>query len=114
MGLDDEGKPRLKLEMVGWKGKKSVRAYVPKQERIHYLRLVGGDTAKFEENKFERRRQGNSREHIDGRDIAKAKEEAAAAAAKEAETKSETDNKIETEKAENNLETDTKMKTENA
>jgi len=112
--LDDEGKPRLKLEMVGWKGKKSVRAYVPKQERIHYLRLVGGDTAKFEENKFERRRQGNSKEHIDGRDIAKAKEEAAAAAAKEAENKSETDKKIKTEEAENNLETDTKMKTENA
>ena len=77
-------------------------------------RLVGGDTAKFEENKFERRRQGNSKEHIDGRDIAKAKEEAAAAAAKEGETKSEADKKIKTEEAENSLETDTKMKTENA
>ena len=79
------------------------------------IRLVGGDTAKFEENKFERRRQGNSKEHIDGRDIAKAKEEAAAAAAaKEAENKTEADKNIKTEEAENNLETDTKMKTENS
>ena len=78
------------------------------------LRLVGGDTAKFEENKFERRRQGNSKEHIDGRDMAKAKEEAAAAAAKEADNNPETDTKMKTEEAENNLETDTKMKTENA
>ena len=86
-----------------------------KNTSILSIRLVGGDTAKFEENKFERRRQGNSKEHIDGRDIAKAKEEAAAAAAdKEAETKSETDTKMKTEEAENNLETDTKMKTENA
>ena len=46
----------LKLEMVGWKGKKSVRAYVPKMDRIHYLRLVGGDTSKFETNKFQNRR----------------------------------------------------------
>ena len=78
------------------------------------IRLVGGDTAKFEENKFERRRQGNSKEHIDGRDIAKAKEEAAAATAKEAENQSEKDSKIKTEEAENNLETDPKKKTENA
>ena len=64
-----------------------------KNTSILPIRLVGGDTAKFEENKFERRRQGNSKEHIDGRDIAKAKEEAAAAAAaaKEVENNSETD-----------------------
>ena len=51
-----DGKTVLKLEMVGWKGKKSVRAYVPKMDRIHYLRLVGGDTSKFETNKFQNRR----------------------------------------------------------
>ena len=47
----------MKLEFVGWKGKASVRAYVPKNARIHYLRLVGGDTSKFETNKFEARRE---------------------------------------------------------
>ena len=37
-------------------GKASLRAYVPKNERIHYLRLIGGDTSKYEKNKFEERR----------------------------------------------------------
>merc|ERR1712088_218967 len=35
----------LKVEFVGWKGK-----------RIHYLRLLGCDTSKYEKNKFEERR----------------------------------------------------------
>merc|ERR1719457_99821 len=43
----------LKVEIVGWKGQRSVRAYVPKNERVHYLRLIGGDVTKFEKNKFE-------------------------------------------------------------
>ena len=46
----------IKLEFVGWKGKNSLRAYVPKNERVHYLRLIGGDTSKYERNKFEERR----------------------------------------------------------
>merc|ERR1719350_2297412 len=46
----------LKVEFVGWKGKNSLRAYVPKGERIHYLRLLGCDTSKYEKNKFEERR----------------------------------------------------------
>merc|ERR1712218_339215 len=45
-----------KVEFVGWKGKNSLRAYVPKNERIHYLRLLGCDTSKYEKNKFEERR----------------------------------------------------------
>ena len=49
--------PNLKLEIVGWKGKASVRAYVPKNDRIHYLRLIGGDTSKYEFNKFEAKRE---------------------------------------------------------
>lgn len=47
----------INLDLVGWKGKSSVRAYVPKNERIHYLRLVGGDTSKYEKNKFEEKRK---------------------------------------------------------
>ena len=50
---------KLKLEIVGWKGKASVRAYVPKNDRIHYLRLIGGDTSKYEKNKFEVKRENN-------------------------------------------------------
>merc|ERR1719495_1547496 len=71
---DDSTKPSIRLEMVGWKGKKSVRAYVPKNDRIHYLRLVGGDTSKFETNKFQDRRDKNAKAHVDGRDVVKKEE----------------------------------------
>ena len=37
----------LDIVLVAWKGKTSVRAYVPKSDRIHYLRLSGGDVSKF-------------------------------------------------------------------
>jgi len=47
----------LKMVLVGWKGKSSLRAYIPKSERIHYLRLCGADVSKFEVNKFEKERQ---------------------------------------------------------
>ena len=45
--------------ILGWKGKNSLRAYVPKNERVHYLRLIGADTSKYEKNKFEERRANN-------------------------------------------------------
>ena len=47
---DDED---LKLGIVGWKGKMSLRAYVPRNERLHFLRLIGADTTPFEVNKFQ-------------------------------------------------------------
>jgi tRNA (cytosine34-C5)-methyltransferase len=50
----------IKLEFVGWKGKNSLRAYVPKNERVHYMRLIGCDTSKYEKNKFEERRANNA------------------------------------------------------
>ncbi|CAG7816855.1 unnamed protein product [Allacma fusca] len=51
---DNEGPPFC-LELVGWRGATSLRGYVPKQERIHYIRLCGGDISKFETNKFQER-----------------------------------------------------------
>lgn len=50
----------LRVEIVGWKGKESLRAYVPKNERLHYLRLIGGNTSKFETNKFTDRKERQS------------------------------------------------------
>ena len=46
----------MPVEFVGWKGKTSVRAYVPKQDRLHYLRMIGEDTSIFETNKFEEKK----------------------------------------------------------
>lgn len=37
----------IHIVLVAWKGKTSVRAYVAKSDRIHYLRLCGADVSKF-------------------------------------------------------------------
>lgn len=42
----------LTINVVGWKGGKSLRAYVDLSECIHLLRLLGADVSKFEVNKF--------------------------------------------------------------
>jgi len=47
----------MPVEFVGWKGKTSVRACVPKQDRLHYLRMIGEDTSIFETNKFEEKKE---------------------------------------------------------
>jgi len=52
-----EAESGMSIEIVGWKGKDSVRAYVPKNERLHYLRLVGADVTSWEVNKFEEKNQ---------------------------------------------------------
>ncbi|CAH1803381.1 unnamed protein product [Owenia fusiformis] len=38
---DRENGPNCKLVFCGWKGKVSMRSFVPKQERFHFLRLCG-------------------------------------------------------------------------
>jgi len=43
----------LKIQLVGWKGQHSIRAYLPKHDRLHFLHLIGGDTSKLERNKFQ-------------------------------------------------------------
>ncbi|XP_076374959.1 tRNA (cytosine(34)-C(5))-methyltransferase Nsun2 [Megalopta genalis] len=45
----------LKLNIVGWRGTMSLRAYVPLIDAIHYLRLLGADCSMFERNKFKER-----------------------------------------------------------
>ena len=35
----------------------SVRAYVPRNDRLHYLRLIGADISSFEINKFKEKKQ---------------------------------------------------------
>jgi len=55
----------LVVKIVGWKGKESVRAYVPRNDRLHYLRLIGADLSYLEKNKFEeRKRREKERESL--------------------------------------------------
>ena len=68
---EDTGMP---VEIVGWKGKSSVRAYVPKNDRLHYLRMMGEDTSAYETNKFEEKKirdkeRLEAREKRNGNDV---------------------------------------------
>jgi tRNA (cytosine34-C5)-methyltransferase len=48
----DDGGPRCYLEVVGWKGAVSLRVYVQKNDRMHYLRICGMDTSKYGKSIF--------------------------------------------------------------
>uniref|UniRef100_A0A4W4GRR7 tRNA (cytosine(34)-C(5))-methyltransferase n=1 Tax=Electrophorus electricus TaxID=8005 RepID=A0A4W4GRR7_ELEEL len=37
----DPSSPQCPIELCGWRGKTSIRAFVPRNERLHYLRMVG-------------------------------------------------------------------------
>lgn len=47
-GLTSSGR-QLKTTLVGWKGAKTVRAYVNVDECVHTLRLLGEDVTKYGE-----------------------------------------------------------------
>ena len=47
----------LLVKIVGWKGKMSVRAYVLRNDRLHYLRLIGADISSCETNKFKEKKE---------------------------------------------------------
>ncbi|XP_071865687.1 tRNA (cytosine(34)-C(5))-methyltransferase Nsun2 [Bombus fervidus] len=60
---EEEGTEQpLKLQMVGWRGTMSLRAYVHVHDAIHYLRLLRADCSMFEKNKYKENRasQDNS------------------------------------------------------
>lgn len=47
--LEYRGEDGLNIIVVGWRGTHSVRVYVPVNDCVHFLRLLGGDVSKFGE-----------------------------------------------------------------
>lgn len=50
--LEYKGEDGLNFELVGWRGVRTMRAYISLSDCVHYLRLLGGDVSKYERNKF--------------------------------------------------------------
>lgn len=44
--VENDG-PMCNVELVGWKGAVSLRAYIQKDDKVHYLRLCGADVSKY-------------------------------------------------------------------
>ncbi|KPP74911.1 tRNA (cytosine(34)-C(5))-methyltransferase-like [Scleropages formosus] len=43
--------PQCPIELCGWRGKTSIRAFVPRNERLHYLRMVGVEVFQSKQGK---------------------------------------------------------------
>lgn len=52
------------LNVVGWRGSRTVRAYVDLNDSVHMLRLLGADVSKFEVNKFEKKKENGQGEEV--------------------------------------------------
>lgn len=53
----NEPENNFTLNVVGWRGAKTIRAYVDLNDSIHMLRLLGADVSRFEINKFEKKKE---------------------------------------------------------
>uniref|UniRef100_A0A673IJ42 tRNA (cytosine(34)-C(5))-methyltransferase n=1 Tax=Sinocyclocheilus rhinocerous TaxID=307959 RepID=A0A673IJ42_9TELE len=43
--------PQCPIDLCGWRGKTSIRAFVPRNERLHYLRMVGVEVFRDKQGK---------------------------------------------------------------
>lgn len=39
--VSNPAEPQCPIQLCGWRGKTSIRAFVPRNERFHYLRMLG-------------------------------------------------------------------------
>ncbi|XP_072531995.1 RNA cytosine C(5)-methyltransferase NSUN2 isoform X2 [Salminus brasiliensis] len=49
----DPSTPQCPIELCGWRGKTSIRAFVPRNERLHYLRMIGVEVFRDKQGKKE-------------------------------------------------------------
>uniref|UniRef100_A0A8C1ABS8 tRNA (cytosine(34)-C(5))-methyltransferase n=1 Tax=Cyprinus carpio carpio TaxID=630221 RepID=A0A8C1ABS8_CYPCA len=47
----DLNAPQCPIDLCGWRGKTSIRAFVPRNERLHYLRMVGVEVFRDKQGK---------------------------------------------------------------
>lgn len=74
--LEFKGDDGLNLNVVGWKGAKSLRAYLDLHDSIHWLRLLDADISKFEVNKFNKNSEEKDDEEEKDAEAAEAEAEA--------------------------------------
>ncbi|KFM70999.1 tRNA (cytosine(34)-C(5))-methyltransferase, partial [Stegodyphus mimosarum] len=68
-GAEDE----FKIELCGWKGNQTLRCYVPKVGRAHYLRICGVDVSEYEmreKKKFKLKDESSEKDPEDENGIA--------------------------------------------
>ncbi|XP_017276473.1 RNA cytosine C(5)-methyltransferase NSUN2 [Kryptolebias marmoratus] len=91
---NNAGEPQCPIQLCGWRGKTSIRAFVPRNERFHYLRMLGVEVFRDKQGLGQKRRDGGKGEEEDevGKD-AEADDEAAAMENGDEEPKTDSSNK---------------------
>ncbi|KAM4549650.1 RNA cytosine C(5)-methyltransferase NSUN2 [Fundulus diaphanus] len=77
---NNPSEPQCPIQLCGWRGKTSIRAFVPRNERFHYLRMLGVEVFRDKQGQGQKKRDG-AKEEKEGQ----AEDEAEAAAGNEAE-----------------------------
>ncbi|XP_054912019.1 RNA cytosine C(5)-methyltransferase NSUN2 [Poeciliopsis prolifica] len=55
---NDPSEPQCPIQLCGWRGKTSIRAFVPRNERFHYLRLLGVEVFRDKQGLGQKSRDG--------------------------------------------------------
>lgn len=50
--------PQCSIQLCGWRGKTSIRAFVPRNERFHYLRMLGVEVFRDKQGQGQKERDG--------------------------------------------------------
>lgn len=77
--LSNPAEPQCPIQLCGWRGKTSIRAFVPRNERFHYLRMLGVEVFRDKQGQGQKRRDGEKegKEEDEGEKVAEEEEEAA-------------------------------------
>uniref|UniRef100_A0A672FYY8 tRNA (cytosine(34)-C(5))-methyltransferase n=1 Tax=Salarias fasciatus TaxID=181472 RepID=A0A672FYY8_SALFA len=56
---NNPAEPQCPIQLCGWRGKTSIRAFVPRNERFHYLRMLGVEVFRDKQGVGQKRRDGD-------------------------------------------------------
>lgn len=89
---NNPAEPQCSIQLCGWRGKTSIRAFVPRNERFHYLRMLGVEVFRDKQGLGQKRSDGEKEDKAEVEDAVEKGEEEEGAAEKEMELELENGN----------------------
>lgn len=60
--ISNPTEPQCPIQLCGWRGKTSIRAFVPRNERLHYLRMLGVEVFRDKQGLGQKKEEGGPQE----------------------------------------------------
>ncbi|XP_074543594.1 RNA cytosine C(5)-methyltransferase NSUN2 [Halichoeres trimaculatus] len=76
---NNPAEPQCSIQLCGWRGKTSIRAFVPRNERFHYLRMLGVEVFRDKQGLGQKKRDEEKEGKGDGEEGEKDRQEDGAA-----------------------------------